>query len=163
MRGMSPTFPHAETFYRPVGGRTSPETGVVTQLLRAGVPVDLPAAVEGDPLVVRVDHGRWLVECPVCGEAQYAGRHDRRFLCITCYRSGEWRAWRAVEWPTDDEIDVAERLLRARAVRARNWRPDREPIEHLARENAVRGLTLAGVSVPEHVRELRRQRRRERG
>lgn len=154
--GMPPGLPHAEVFTRPLPTRTSPETLVLTELRRAGAALDLPHRVDRRPdaaVVAHVNHGRWLVECPLCGEAQYAGYEDRRFLCISCYRLGDHQRWRPITWPTEGEVVTAEALLRPRPRRRRNWHPARQPLDHLARENAVRGLTTAGVSIPAHVRE----------
>jgi hypothetical protein len=82
----------------------------------------------------RVEHGRWLVDCPVdgCAGAQLASDSDRRFVCVEC-AAGPFE----VEWPLDrDEIEAA---LNVRPAPNRNWLPG-ETVADLLAENAERGV-----------------------
>lgn len=86
-------------------------------------------------LAVRVNHGRWIVDCPEdqCPGAMLASDEDRRFVCPYC-ASGPW----AVVWP--EERETIESLLGARRVKeTRNWQPG-EPVAALEAENAERGV-----------------------
>lgn len=91
------------------------------------------------PLGVRVEHGRWLVDCPDCNGAQFASRKDLRFWCVDCRNAAVGGLWRRVAWP--DDAEQAEQVLAARPLQAtRNWRPGREALDDLARENQAHGL-----------------------
>jgi hypothetical protein len=92
----------------------------------------------------RVDHGRWLVDCPWpgCNSSQYASRLDHRFFCVDGPHDGHF-AWIPVVWPTDVEMATIEAVLDARPEPAtRNWAPG-EPINQLVAENAGHDLPPA--------------------
>lgn len=58
------------------------------------------AGVASDMSVrVRVDRGRYIVECPFCRGAQFASRTDPIFLCCDCFNRPIRGALIPVEWP----------------------------------------------------------------
>lgn len=110
-------------------------------------PFTMPQGVAvDDPLIVRVDHGRWVVDCPDCASAQLAARTDPRFFCVECLNVGVGGLWRQVQWPPDSEVDAVEGLLAERPDRrTRSWLGrGREPLEHLRAENHAHGLPGVG-------------------
>lgn len=100
-----------------------------------GVEPRIPDQVAPDALPVKVNHGRWVVECP-CGSAQLASRTDRRFYCVECGNVLFEGKWVKVEWPSDNELAVIEQTLAARPFAAnQNWSPG-ETMRALKAENA---------------------------
>jgi hypothetical protein len=91
-------------------------------------------------VVARVNHGRWIVDCPFCTGAQLASPTDRRFLCADCGNVNIDGKWITVTWPSDAE--TIEATLAVRPRENRNWRPD-ESIADLRRENVEHDLPEA--------------------
>ncbi|GAA4358390.1 hypothetical protein [Angustibacter luteus] len=85
-------------------------------------PLDVSTALAVDsPVSVRVNHGRWLVDCP-CGGAQLASRTDQRFLCCDCGNALVDGLFRPVVWPPD--ADAIETALAELELDAQNWPVD---------------------------------------
>lgn len=112
-------------------------------------------------LTPRVNWGRWIVDCPHCSSALMIDPewgwveprstlvHDRDFFrCWDCGVSAE------IEWPPDELIFSAERLLMMRPdPKTRNFDPKTETLNELMWENGAHGifdntheLDLHGVS-----------------
>lgn len=90
---------------------------------------------------VRVDYGRWIVDCPFCPQAQYADPDDRRFMCVGCWNEQVGGRWVPVVWP-DDPTGI-EALLKPRLHdHTRAWNPH-ETKADLERQNKT--LQVAGV------------------
>lgn len=85
-----------------------------------------------------INHGRWVVECPVCGGGELALEKLEVCGIPTCGTQFE------VVYPEAPERVAAERVLMAREdPDTRNWRPDRgEQVLDLKAENAVRGVAF---------------------
>lgn len=98
-------------------------------------PVHLPVGMIPDkPVTARVNHGRWIGDCPVCHVgAQLLSRTDHRMCCAECFCG-----WFPVVWPAD--VDDIEALLERRLNPAtRNWSPG-ETVTDLSAENACHGV-----------------------
>lgn len=120
----------------------------------------MSSATDGLAAVAFMAAGRWVAHCPVCGNAEQAGRCDDgqpgglepgRFTCtasdappaglVMPRRGCGWRG--PVEWPPD--IRDLERVLLARPVSAtRNWTPG-ETLFQLVAENAEHGIVPAAA------------------
>jgi hypothetical protein len=86
----------------------------------------------GSPLPVRLDHGRWVVDCPDCSGAQLASESDLRFLCNYCGNAAVGGSWRRTVWPSSrDQIESA---VQARPERHQSWHPT-ESVVDLVIEN----------------------------
>lgn len=99
-------------------------------------------------LTPRVNWGRWIVDCPACSSALAVdpewGWFDPRnnvaesrgfFRCWDCGLTGE------VEWPPDELIGSAERLLMMRPdPKTRNFDPQLETLNDLMWENGAHGI-----------------------
>lgn len=72
----------------------------------------------------RVNHGRWVADCPACPSAQLAGE---TFVCADC-GSGPF----TVVWPRS--AGKIEDALEVRPVANRNWNPG-ESLARLRAEN----------------------------
>ena len=85
----------------------------------------------GNPILARVNHGRWIADCPDCAGAELA-RDGRLFICHNC-SSGPHQ----VIFPAERE--VIELLLSWRPEINRNWEVG-ETVENLERENKEHGV-----------------------
>lgn len=83
-------------------------------------------------VAARVNHGRWIVDCPSCPNAHLLPAEGRAFVCAEC-GSGP----HDVEIPHDrDDIDAA---LAVRNDVNRNWSPG-ETVDDLLAENTEHGV-----------------------
>lgn len=88
-------------------------------------------------VAARVNHGRWLWDCPLCGGAQVCTPADPRAFCVECWNGGSDRWW-PVLFP-EERADI-ELVLDARPLEQnRNWSPG-ETVMDLRRENVEHGL-----------------------
>lgn len=102
------------------------------------VPRRLDELADGVVARSRVEHGRWIVDCPsaFCRGAVYADERDPRLLCPDCGNEHVDGRSIAVAWPAPEEVDRAEELLLARSrARNRNWFPGAETVADLEAEN----------------------------
>jgi len=124
---------------RPAEFTSLAEWALATFWPAAGGPVRMPTGThKGMTLSPRLDHGRWVVDCPFCTGAALASYTDPRFYCCDCLHVGtdaEGR-WVRVDWPRATTIRAVEEAVASRPEPRRNWWPD-ETIQHLRDENAV--------------------------
>lgn len=113
--------------------------------------IHLPEAIRQDaaPAMAYVNSGRWVADCPnprCTGDCRGAAcsaamdllpDRDAPYMCGCCYNADIDGEWRPVEWPDNQHIRHAERLLAARwNEHTRNWHPHQgETAVHLASEN----------------------------
>lgn len=88
----------------------------------------------------RVDHGRWLADCPFCNGAELVTEDDPIFLCLSCGNAEVKGELLDVKFPSLSTRKQAEDLLRARSRHHRNWDPAKEGIEQLKAENEAHRL-----------------------
>jgi hypothetical protein len=121
-------FPIADTHMREAGAPAE------RAARRQRLPILTMAMAPGGPeVIVRANHGRWIVDCPFCLGAQLASPTDRRFLCADCGNVNISGKWLRVVWPANPE--AIEAVLLARPLENRNW-DSGESIADLRRENA---------------------------
>ena len=91
-------------------------------------------------LVPRVYQGAWIVDCPHCASAQFAGPDGPgadRFFCIDCLNVAYGQQWLRVEWPAPSDVAAIEAALDARPDFAtRNW-DHTENLGRLLAENVI--------------------------
>ena len=93
---------------------------------------NLPVA-GGEELLVRVEHARWIVDCPNCGSAEFYFE-DKLFFCSLCQNSDVEGKTRKVKMPkTRKDIEV---MLGKRKIMNRHWR-EPETVEGLEKENIL--------------------------
>lgn len=111
---------------------------LATLARRAGFKVPaLSEIAKGTPAQTRVNHNRWIVDCPDCGGAEFLWP-ENLMMCANCWNQGVGGLWRRVEIP--DNGNEIETVLKARPVPAtRNWERH-ETVAHLKRENQAKGL-----------------------
>lgn len=84
----------------------------------------------------RVNHGRWLADCPACNGAELVAL-GRRFVC----QAPGCGAQADVRWPAAPTKAKIEALLALRPGAAqRNWTPS-ETVKSLAAENRAHGIS----------------------
>lgn len=107
----------------------------LTPATHAKVPLDIDAETDGDDVYAVANHGRWIVECPDCHNAQLTAASDPRFLCDVCGNAGNGGLYRPVSWPKGRE-EIGELLDARTDVALQNWSPP-ETVDTLRRENAL--------------------------
>lgn len=92
-----------------------------------------------NPVVkVRINHGRWLADCPYCTGAQLADPLDHRFFCVDCLMEQGNGRWCEVEWPVAITANTIEAALAGRPTSAKNWE-HWESVSFLLSENVMHG------------------------
>jgi hypothetical protein len=90
-------------------------------------------------VVARLEHGRWLADCPFCGGAELVSRVRAEFFCLNpeCgMAENDGMAMRAVFPGQREEI---EQLVEGRPAPNRNWRPG-ETVAGIKKENKRHGV-----------------------
>lgn len=105
---------------------------------RSGILVQpLKNIAAAPPLAPRVNHNRWIVDCPNCGGAEFLWP-EGLMMCASCWNGDVDGQWRRVSNPANrNEID--EVLMIRPVPGTRNWNRN-ESIEDLQQENRKHGL-----------------------
>ena len=85
----------------------------------------------------RIEHGRWLVDCPGCSGAELADISEPVFLCLSCGNSFSGHLPVAVRFPR--ERTAIEAALERRPRENQNW-TDKESVADLMAENIEFGV-----------------------
>ena len=89
--------------------------------------------VVGRPLEARIEHARFIVDCPSCGSAEFYFE-DKLFFCSLCNNSSVGGKTYKVKTPKDrKKIEV---ILGKRHIKNRHWR-EPETVEDLENENTL--------------------------
>jgi ribosomal protein L37AE/L43A len=93
----------------------------------------------------RINHGRWLVDCPGCNSALVVDLTELVFMCVECGNNHNDGKWLRVTVPRNRKAIEDELLKRpmngrnpAEAVN-RNWEPG-ETLTMLKQENTDHGI-----------------------
>jgi len=96
-------------------------------------------------VAARINHGRWLVDCPGCNSALVVDLSELVFMCVECGNAANDGKWFQVTVPKNRKAIETELLKRpwngrnpAEAVN-RNWQPG-ETITMLKQENTDHGV-----------------------
>lgn len=79
------------------------------------------SAREGPNVYARIDHGRWIGDCPNphCSGAELVDLDDLRFFCLYCFNEAWDGSWLFVFMPRNwPEIAAS---LEERPVHEQNW------------------------------------------
>lgn len=85
-------------------------------------------------LPARVEHGRWLVDCPGCSGAELADISEPVFLCLSCGNKFAGNLPVAVAFP--QQRAEIEAVLEKRPRENQNW-SDKESVEDLIAESVA--------------------------
>ena len=86
---------------------------------------------DGKPLEARIEYSRWIVDCPNCGNAEFAFE-DKLFMCSACHNSDVGKQSRKVKLPTQRK--QIEDILGKRKIINRHWNIGKT-VEKLQSEN----------------------------
>jgi len=96
-------------------------------------------------VAARINHGRWIVDCPGCNSALVIDLGQLVFMCVECGNAANDGKWFAVTVPSNRKAIETELLKRpwngrnpAEAVN-RNWEPG-ETLAALQQENTDHGI-----------------------
>ncbi len=90
------------------------------------------------PLEARIEHSRYVVDCPNCNSAEFAFE-DNLFLCSMCNNSDIGGKLRKVKMPKDRK--EIEAILSKRQIKNRHWIPS-QTIKDLENENIIHALEV---------------------
>lgn len=93
---------------------------------------------EGELLEARIEHSRFIVDCPNCNGAEFMFE-DKLFLCSQCKNSNVNGKARKVKLPK--ERGEIEAILVERPIKNRHWSPG-ETSEDLIAENLEMGVII---------------------
>ena len=98
----------------------------------------------GGNLTIRVNHGRWIIDCPTCRAAQVAEFESPYFMCVECANKDNDGKWWALSIPANYRAIEAALLARPMGVNpgnspTRSWDPT-ETVEELLEENKINGV-----------------------
>ena len=107
------------------------------------LPEPTPATIAGR-VQARINHGRWLVDCPGCNSALVVDLSEQVFMCVECGNAANDGRWLQVTLPRNRKAIEAELLQRPFGrnpadAPTRNWEPG-ETVADLRRENAEHGI-----------------------
>ena len=112
------------------GDRTPPAAGIV---------------LSGQVATARVDHGRWIADCPTegCDGAEFVSLNGQPFFCTECRNAVTDNVPIPVVLPDEKTRGQIDAYLSARPLAVtRNWRPD-ETVKQLQQENRKNGIRLS--------------------
>lgn len=103
-----------------------------------GLPKSVPTSIAPSPTVfARVNHGRWIADCPFCAGAELVDPIDPRFFCMSCDNDSKGGRWLRVTFPVN--LQEIEAILESRPSDTfKNWDPRvGETAAGLRRENEL--------------------------
>ena len=90
------------------------------------------------PLKARAEYGKWIVDCPNCGSAEFYFE-DKLFFCSQCLNSNIEGKALIVKMPKGRK--KIEEILGKRPIKNRHWFTN-ETVEDLERENISHKLEV---------------------
>ena len=82
----------------------------------------------------RIEHGRWLVDCPSCNGAELGGEEWDGVICGSCGAE-----FLTIIWPAPSVRAAIEAVLDVRPQHRQHWFPH-EQLKDLEKENEDHGL-----------------------
>jgi len=117
------------------------------QVRRLGHKPDVGPAT-GPPISARINHGRWIADCPFCPGAELVDPDTPEFMCWSCANAKNGGRFVRVDVPNAHQRDEIEGLLDGRPQENQNWDPRTEDAAFLRAENLVYGRPRAGGGAP---------------
>ena len=104
------------------------------KLAERGIVSKMPE-YDGNPVDARIEYARYIVDCPNCGNAEFAFE-DKLFFCSACRNNDISGQARKVKMPKDRK--KIEDILSKRMIVNRHW--TNETVEQLQAENDKQGI-----------------------
>ena len=96
----------------------------------------------GTPVEARINHSRWIADCPYCIHAEMVDPDNKKFFCLNCGMEHNGHRPLPVKFPPKAQRLEIERLLSIRPLEAnRNWFPY-ETVQDIRQENIDYGLEV---------------------
>ena len=92
------------------------------------------------PIEARIEHARFIVDCPCCNSAEFAFEANL-FFCSLCKNSDINGDVRKVKMPSAKDRKDIEDILGKRSIKNRHWRPG-ETLDSLKIENLKAGILI---------------------
>jgi len=89
-------------------------------------------------VAARVNHGRWLADCPFCAGAELVDPDEPVFFCLTCGMGDNHHAVMEVKFPRH-RVKIEVLLSDRPRAKNRNWEPG-ETLKKMREENKLQGL-----------------------
>ena len=95
----------------------------------------------------RINHGRWIADCPLdrelqpCGGSECVTADDKIFLCLSCGNEEVSGDFLKVRFPAKRSREKFEKSLALRPESLRNWIPGETPAK-IAKENRKHGIAV---------------------
>lgn len=106
--------------------------------------VRAPTELAPGPVVAaRVEHGRWLLDCPFCPSAGLGDPDDPRSYCPECRNGPVGGKWLPAAYPAD--LPAIEDALLVRPPQNRNWWPGESVADLLAENDANAAAIIAHI------------------
>ena len=101
--------------------------------------VMMPMETTSSPIIqARVNHGRWIGDCPFCAGAEFVWfQTPSWFFCLSCRNEKAGGKWLPINVPTN--YQKIEKLLSIRPRQNQNWEPG-ETLAQIKRENKEYGI-----------------------
>ncbi len=107
-------------------------------VLQKGIMLPLDGEVANEPILEPcINHGRWIIRCPWCNNAELAS-DDELFFCSNCCNAAMGRRQVRAPFPKE-RLEIETALVKRPLVGNRNWEPH-EPLELLLADNASHGV-----------------------
>jgi len=124
-----------DTYFNEISKESISGRKIAVKFLRRDRILNLPV-LDAKPLDARIEHARFIVDCPNCNSAEYAFE-DKLFFCSQCGNSDIQGKARKVKMPKQRK--QIEDILKRRPIKNRHWYPT-ETIENLEEENTSHKL-----------------------
>lgn len=117
----------------------APDARALTRRIAQRAGHVLRAGIKGE-VRARLEHGRWIADCPACNGAEVVSRQAREFYCLSCGNAASGGQPMRVVFPRDRA--KIEAVLEMRAGCNQHWRPG-DTVEELRALNRAHGLPEA--------------------
>ena len=133
--GLKSAVDTGDTYFREIEKLPIAGSMVARQKLVERPQLAQKPAYNGPPLEARIEYARWIVDCPNCGNAEFAFE-DKLFMCSMCFNSDAGGQVRSVQMPS--QRPKIEAILSKRKIVNRHW--ENETIAELQAENTQFGI-----------------------
>lgn len=100
---------------------------------------NIPPIIEkdgADPIIARINHSRWIADCPFCNGAEFVPIDNPKFMCQSCWNDGSLE-YIAIEMPNNRKA-IETALNKRPRIETRNW--EGETVKQLRQENIDMGV-----------------------
>ena len=118
--------------------------GVVSHIegMAKGMGWTIRPGIGNPPAVAKINHGRWIADCPNCPAgtgAEFVDPNFDLFFCMSCGNVLVNERIRRVDFPPPPQVAEIEAILEPRPLKNQNWEPG-ETLEQLLAENQAGGI-----------------------